>query len=138
VAFEFNVSRNSDEIGAGSDLWQVVGPSKKTYTCSGTYAVTLVWGSLRFASIKYAICLHLSHKCNVCTTELNPHTVCTYAGHVCHNFPKQFNTIVSHIYAPRFANLALVESVGGGGGLYAGSVILSREYAPSSGATPRC
>ena len=45
-------------------------------------------------------------------------------------------TVVSRIYAPPFATLALVENVGGG--LYAGSDILSREYAPSSGATPRC
>ena len=38
-------------------------------------------------------------------------------------------TVVSRIYAPRFATLALVESVGGG--LYAGSDILSCEYAPA-------
>ena len=42
---------------------------------------------------------------------------------------------MSRIYAPPFATLMLVESVGGG--LYAGSDILSREYAPSSVATPR-
>jgi len=51
-------------------------------------------------------------------------------------------TVVSRIYAPapRFATLALAENFGGGGGgiWYAGSDILSREYAPSSGATPRC
>ena len=48
-------------------------------------------------------------------------------------------TVVSCIYAPRFATLTLVESVGGAYN-YAGSDILSREYAPSSGATrtPRC
>ena len=45
-------------------------------------------------------------------------------------------TVVSRIYAPRFATLALVENVGGG--LYAGSDILSCEYAPFSVATPRC
>ena len=42
------------------------------------------------------------------------------------------NTVVSRI-SPRFATLVLVESVGGG--LYAGSDILSREYAPFSGTT---
>ena len=42
---------------------------------------------------------------------------------------------VLHIHPP-FATLELVENVGGG--LYAGSDILSREYDPSSGATPRC
>jgi len=42
-------------------------------------------------------------------------------------------TVVSRIYAPRFATLA--QSVGVG--LYAGSDILSREYAPSSVAAPR-
>ena len=50
-------------------------------------------------------------------------------------------TVVSHIhvYAPHFATLALVESVGGGGGgLYAGSDILSSKYAPSSGTMPKC
>ena len=45
-------------------------------------------------------------------------------------------TVVSRIYAPGFATLALFKSVGAGG-LYTGSDI-SREYAPSSGATPRC
>ena len=40
-------------------------------------------------------------------------------------------TLVSRIYAPRFATLTLVESVGGAYN-YAGSDILSREYATSS------
>ena len=61
------------------------------------------------------------------------------------------NTVVSRIYTPRFATLALAENVGGDymrdqGYLItlrnqvslAGSDILSRKYAPTSGATPRC
>jgi len=43
------------------------------------------------------------------------------------------STIVSHIYTPCFATLALVE------GLICGTFnILSREYTPFSGAMPRC
>ena len=57
-----------------------------------------------------------------------------YEFHVC--YLVYCYTVVSCICAPRFVTLVLVESVGGG--LYAGSDILSREYAPSSGATPRC
>ena len=45
--------------------------------------------------------------------------------------------VVSRIYAPHFATSVLVESMGGGD-LYAGSDILSCEYAPSSSPTPRC
>ena len=44
-------------------------------------------------------------------------------------------TIVSRKYAPPFATLALVQNVGGGGVLYAGCNIFSRDYALPSGAT---
>ena len=46
------------------------------------------------------------------------------------------HTVVSHIYAPCFATLVLVESVGGA--YMRDPDILSCEYAPSSGVTPRC
>jgi len=44
---------------------------------------------------------------------------------------------VPHIRPP-FFNLSASRKRGGGGGLYAGSDILPREYAPTSGAMPRC
>ena len=44
---------------------------------------------------------------------------------------------VPHI-RPLFCNLSASRKRRGGGGLYTGSDILSREYAPSSDATPRC
>ena len=56
----------------------------------------------------------------------------------CHLTGSYDSTVLSRIYAPRFTTLVLVESIGGGGASYAGSDILSREYAPSSAAMPRC
>jgi len=49
---------------------------------------------------------------------------------------EHFITLVSRIYAPPFATLALVENVGGA--YMRDLTFLSREYAPTSGATPRC
>ena len=45
-----------------------------------------------------------------------------------------FTTVVSRIYAPSFATLALVESIGGL--ICRIRHFILREYAPSSGATP--
>ena len=54
-------------------------------------------------------------------------------GELCqHNFG---HAVVSRIYAPRFATLALVESVKGGG--RGEAYMRDLTYAPSSGATPR-
>jgi len=46
------------------------------------------------------------------------------------------NTVVSRMFAPLFCNLSISRKCRGG--IYAGSDILSHEYASSSGATPRC